>query len=60
MMPQPRARRQRQLFKEEAPAVPVVRLPMNVQEQLRQALVQWMQALSKMIQEEGGDEQDHR
>jgi hypothetical protein len=33
---------------------------MNVQEQLRQALVQWMQAVSKMIQEEGGDEQDHR
>jgi hypothetical protein len=60
MMPQPRARRQRQLFKEEAPGVPAVRLPMNVQEQLRQALVQWMQALSKMIHEEGGDEQDHR
>jgi hypothetical protein len=58
-MPQPRARRQRQLF-EEAPAVPTVRLPLDVQEQLRQALVQWMQALAKMIHEEGGDEQDHR
>jgi hypothetical protein len=54
-MPQPRARRQRQLF-EEVPAVPAARLPLEVQEQLRQALVQWMQALAKMIHEEGGDE----
>ena len=58
-MPQTRARRQRQLF-EEVPAVPAVRLPLDVQEQLRQALVQWMQALAKMMHEEGGDEQDHR
>jgi hypothetical protein len=55
-MPQLRAKRQRQLF-EEAPAVhAVVQLPLGVQEQLRQALVQWMQALAKMIHEEGGDE----
>jgi hypothetical protein len=58
-MPQSRARRQRQLF-EEVPAVPAVQLPLDVQEQLRQALVQWMQALAKIIQEEAGDEQDHR
>ena len=58
-MLQPRARRQRQLF-EEVPAVPAVRLPLDVQEQLRQALVQWMQTLAKMMHEEGGDEQDHR
>lgn len=58
-MPQLRARRQRQLF-EEAPTVPTVQLSLDVQEQLRQALVQWMQALAKMIHEEGGDEQDHR
>jgi hypothetical protein len=58
-MLQPRARRQRQLF-EEVPAVPAVQLPLDVQEQLRQALVQWMQALAKMMHEEGGDEQDHR
>jgi len=58
-MPQSRARRQRQLF-EEAPAVPAVQLPLDVQEQLRQALVQWMQALAKMIREEDDDEQDHR
>ena len=44
-MPQPRARCQRQLF-EEPPAVPAVRFPLDVQEQLRQALVQWMQALA--------------
>jgi hypothetical protein len=33
---------------------------LDVQEQLRQVLVQWMQALGKMIHKEGGDEQDHR
>jgi hypothetical protein len=54
-MPQPRVRRQRQMF-EEAPAVPSVRLPLDVQEQLRQALVQWMRALAKMIHKENGDE----
>jgi len=58
-MPQPRARCQRQLF-EEPPVVPTVRLPLDVQQQLRQALVQWMQALAKMIREEDDDEQDHR
>ena len=54
-----RAKHQRQLF-EEAPAVHAlhadVQLPLSVQEQLRQALVQWMQALAKSIREEGGDE----
>jgi hypothetical protein len=58
-MPQPRARCQQQLFKE-PPEVPTVRLPLDVQQQLRQALVQWMQALAKMIREEGDHEQDHR
>jgi hypothetical protein len=52
-----RAKPQRQLFEEEVPAVPVrVQLPLSVQEQLRQALRQWMQALAKRIQEEGGNE----
>jgi len=37
-----------------------MRLPLDVQEQLRQVLVQWMQARAKMIREEGDDEQDHR
>ena len=58
-MPQVRVRRQQQLF-EEPPAVPAVRLPLDVQQQLRHALVQWMQALAKMIREEDDDEQDHR
>lgn len=58
-MPQPRARRQQQLF-EEPTALPAVRLPLDVQEKLRQALVQWMQVLAKRIHEEDGDEQDHR
>ena len=52
-----RAKSQRQLFEEEVPAVPVrVQLPLSVQEQLRQALRQWMQALAKRIREEGGRE----
>ena len=52
-----RAKSQRQLFEEEVPAVPVrVQLPLSVQEPLRQALRQWMQALAKRIQEEGGNE----
>ena len=58
-MRQARAIRQRRLF-DETPAVPAVPLPQEVREQLRQALVQWMQALAKTIDEEGGDEQDHR
>jgi hypothetical protein len=58
-MQQPRARCQQELF-QEPPAVPAARLPLDVQQQLRQALVQWMQALAKMIREEDGDEQHHR
>jgi len=53
-MPQLRVRRQRQLF-EEPPTVPVMRFPPNVQDQLRQALVQWVQALAKTIQKEEHD-----
>ena len=58
-MPQPQARRQRQLF-EETPALPAVQFPRDVQQQLHQVLVQWIQALAKKIQEENDDEQDHR
>ena len=58
-MPQPRVRYQQELF-EEPPAVPAIRLPLDVQQQLRQELVRWMQALAKMIREEDGDEQHHR
>ena len=45
---------------EEPPAVLTVRLPLDVQQQLRQALIQWMQALAKTMREEDDDEQDHR
>lgn len=59
-MPQFRAARQRELF-EDPPAAPAVRLPLEIQEQLRQPLVDWMQALAKTIRdEEDNDEQDHR
>ena len=58
-MPQTLVKLQQQLF-EEPPAVPTVRLPLDVQQQLRQALIQWMQALAKTIREENDDEQDHR
>ena len=52
-----RTQSQRQLFEEEVPAVPVrVQLPLSVQEQLRQALRQWMQALAKRIHEDSGNE----
>ena len=57
-MPQPQAKRQRQLF-EETPVLPAIQFPRDVQEQLRQTLVQWMQALAKKIQKENDDEQDH-
>ena len=53
--PQPQPQPQRQLF-EEAPVRAAVQLPLGVQEQLRQALVQWIQALAKRIHEEAGDE----
>jgi hypothetical protein len=58
-MLQTRVRRQRQLF-EEPPAAPAVQLPLDAQEQLRQALMQWMQAVARMICEEDGNEQNHR
>jgi hypothetical protein len=52
-----RVKPQRQLFEEQIPAVSVrVQLPLNVQEQLRQALTQWMQALAQRIHEESGNE----
>ena len=52
-----RAKPQRQLFEEEVPGIPVrVQLPLSVQEQLRQALRQWVQALAKKIHAEGGNE----
>ena len=37
--------------------MPAVPLPREVRQQLRDALVQWMQALAKTIGEEQGDDQ---
>jgi transposase-like protein len=56
---QSRSKYQRHLF-EETRAVPTVRFPRDVQEALRQALVQWLQAVAKRMRKEAGDEQDHR
>jgi hypothetical protein len=56
---QSRAKYQRHLF-EETPAVPAVRFPREVQGALRQALVQWLQAVAKRMCKEASDEQDHR
>jgi hypothetical protein len=58
-MSQPRGKSQLPLF-EEPLAVPVVRLPPHVREQLRLSLGQWMRTVAKTIREEGADEQDHR
>jgi hypothetical protein len=58
-MQQSRAKYQRQLFEEPRAAL-AVEFPGDVQEQLRQALVQWLRAAAKMMHEEDGDEQDHR
>jgi hypothetical protein len=58
-MRQQRATRQRQLF-QDTPAVPAVSLPYDVREELRRALVQWMQALAKAIGKEHSDDEDHR
>ena len=58
-MQQSRAKYQRQLF-EEPHAVPAVRFPRDVQEPLRQVLVQWLRAVAKRMREEDGNEQDHR
>ena len=51
-----RVHHQQELFGE-PPAVPGVRLPPELQEQLRQALAQWIRSLASTIREKGeGDE----
>jgi hypothetical protein len=55
-----RATRQPRLFDPPVPTRPTVRLPPDVQEQLRQALVHWMQALATMMHAEDGDDRHHR
>ena len=56
-MSQPQAKPQLNLF-DEPPALPGARLPLEVQQQLRQVLVQRMQAVAKIIREENNDEQN--
>lgn len=55
-MRQPRTRRRERRLFDETPTLPAVALPPEVREQLRQALVQWMQALARTIYQEHGDE----
>jgi hypothetical protein len=57
-MQQRRVKRQKELF-EPTPAVVTLQLPKEIQEQLRQSLVQWMQSLGKGLGKEASDEQDH-
>ena len=58
----PRMMAQTALFKD-AESLPLPRLPQDVQIQLLQQMVQWMQALAMgamAINKEAHDEQDHR
>lgn len=47
---------QRRLFEEPAPAAPPVQLPPQTQDQLREVLFQWFQALAKASQGRRCDE----
>jgi hypothetical protein len=58
-MQQSRAKFQRHLF-EEPRAVLALRFPREVQQQLRQALAQWLRAVAKVMRKENDDEQDQR
>jgi len=51
---------QKVLFEDDAESTPLPRLRQDVQIQLLQQMVQWMQAVAKRLPAEGGDEQDHR
>ena len=48
--------RQKRLFEESVPAAQPVQLPPQIQEQLREVLFQWFQALAKASQWRLGDE----
>lgn len=56
MLPRPMA--QTLLF-EDTELTPLPRLPQDVQTQLLQQMVQWMQAVAVAINREQSDEQDH-
>jgi hypothetical protein len=55
----PRPMAQTALF-EDAESTPLPQLQQDVQIQLQQQMVQWMQAVALAINEEEHDEQDHR
>lgn len=55
----PRPRTQRVLF-EDTESLPLPDLHRDLQVQLFQQMVQWMQAVAVAINEEEHDEQDHR
>lgn len=55
----PRPMTQRVLF-EDAESTPLPHLQQDVQTQLLQQMVQWMQAVAVAINKEQSDEQDHR
>jgi hypothetical protein len=55
----PRPMTQRVLF-EDVESTPLPQLQQDVQTQLLQQMVQWMQAVAVAINKDRGDEQDHR
>lgn len=55
----PRTMAQTLLF-EDTESTPLPQLPQDVQIQLLQQMVQWMQAVTVAINREQSDEQDHR
>lgn len=60
MPPRPMAQRAQTVLFQDAESAPVPQLPLDLRDQLRQQLVQWMQAVAVAINEEEHDEQDHR
>jgi hypothetical protein len=51
---------QKVLFEDDAESTPLPQLRQDVQTQLLQQMVQWMQAVALAINKERHDEQDHR
>jgi hypothetical protein len=56
----PRPMAQKVLFEDDAESTPLPQLRQDVQTQLLQQMVQWMQAVALAINKERHDEQDHR
>ena len=56
----PRPMAQKVLFEDDAESTSLPQLRQDVQTQLLQQMVQWMQAVALAINKERRDEQDHR